>query len=102
MSSRLIQGRAIVVGRGSRTTEYFRGGLERCFRVEMARPIDAPSRELAPDHAAHVSSSQPELARENSQPCEAVLLFGSLALPSDEQELLPIANLPRFAIGKGS
>ena len=77
-------------GEAPERPDYFRGGSDRCPRLDVATPIDSPSRGLTLDHrSARVSSEQNVLARENLQRCVAVPLFGSLAPPSDERELIP-------------
>src|ERR1700752_1234017 len=44
-------------GEAPESLNYFRGGLDRCFRLDVARSIDAPSRGPALDHgSARVSS----------------------------------------------
>jgi hypothetical protein len=44
-------------GEAPEPADYFRGGLDGCFRMDVARPIDAPSRGPALDHGSARLSS---------------------------------------------
>src|ERR1700751_1920020 len=79
-----------MVGRGSRTTLRFSRRTRFCAKRRVPRSTDGPSRCPAQTHGSARSSFQKLYpARQNSWPCKCHQSFGSLALPSDEQELIP-------------